>query len=192
MNPKAIPVEMLDVIGIARMTMNAGNASSKLDHLIFDKPSIMKLPTMIKIGAVIADRLEMAEMNGEKNIVQRNSKATTTAVSPLLPPAATPAVDSTYAVEGLVPNAAPTVVASESPRNALRARGNWPFFKSPACSETATIVPVVSKIVTSRNANITLYSPFEKTPAISISKKVGAGGNVGSRSFAPISSMPLK
>ena len=86
--PNAMPVEILDVNGMARILTNA-------DQLIFDKPSIMKQPTMIRMGAVIAGRDEIADTIGEKNIVIKNNPATTTAVKPVRPPAATPVLDST-------------------------------------------------------------------------------------------------
>ncbi len=57
-------------------------------------PSIIKQPTIINTGAVIAGKEEMAEMNGEKKIDTRNKAATTMEVSPVRPPAATPDDDS--------------------------------------------------------------------------------------------------
>src|SRR5690625_2265630 len=136
----------------------------------------MKQPTIIKIGAVIAGKSAIAWTTGKKNIDKPNNIATTTEVNPVLPPAATPEVDSTYAVAGLVPNIEPTVVAVASANKAGFTRGNLPFFINPPCSATPIIVPVVSKIVTSKNANTTVYNPWEKTPLISMSKKTGAGG----------------
>ena len=95
MNPIAIPVEMLDVSGIIKMIAKAGKASSNIFHWTFDNPSIIKQPTMIKTGAVMADTDEMAEMSGEKNIDSANRMAVTMAVNPVRPPAATPVLDST-------------------------------------------------------------------------------------------------
>ena len=94
-NPNAIPVEILEVKGIARMIINAVNASSNSDHLIFLIPSIIKQPTIIRTGAVMEAKLEIAEINGEKNKATTNNRATTTEVKPVRPPAATPVVDST-------------------------------------------------------------------------------------------------
>lgn len=54
MNPIAIPVDILEVSGIVKMIANAGNASSKIFQFTLASPSIMKHPTMIKTGAVIA------------------------------------------------------------------------------------------------------------------------------------------
>lgn len=84
--------------------------------------------------------------SGLKNIETANSTATVKAVSPVLPPAATPAEDSINAVVGLVPKTAPTVVAVESASSAFRTFGSLLFFISPACSATPIIVPVVSKL----------------------------------------------
>src|SRR5699024_4935073 len=126
---------------------------------------------------------------GEKNKVIKNSPATTRDVKPDLPPTATPEVDSTYALDGVEPNVAPTVVATASAVSAALALGSFPFFINPACSATPIIVPVVSKMVTSKNANTTVYSPCVNTPVISISKKTGAGGK---EATPPYSSIPVK
>lgn len=131
MNPIAIPVDMLEVRGIVKIIANAGNASSNIFQLTLAKPSIIKQPTIIKTGAVIAETEEMAEINGEKKIDAANKIATTVAVKPVRPPAATPVLDSTYAVEGLVPNKEPIVVAIASPKNAFFARGIFPSFVKP-------------------------------------------------------------
>src|SRR5699024_10888814 len=106
-------------------------------------------------------------ITGGKNMDRINSPSTTMDVSPVLPPAVTPDVDSTYAVDGLVPNMDPTVVAVASANNADFALGSFPSFIKLACSATPISVPVVSKIVTNRKANTTVYRPFVKTPAIS-------------------------
>ena len=94
-NPKAMPVEILPANGIIKMIMKAVKPSSNEDHLIFANPSIMKQPTIINAGAVIDASDEIAETTGEKNIVNRNMIATTTAVKPVRPPTATPVLDST-------------------------------------------------------------------------------------------------
>src|SRR5690625_3747595 len=167
---------MLDVNGIVKIIAKAGKASSNVFQSIFAKPSIIKQPTIIKTGAVIAGNPAIAWIIGEKKIDNANNAATTMDVKPVLPPAATPDVDSTYAVEGLVPNIDPTVVAVASANNADFALGKLPFFIKPACSATPIIVPVVSKIVTNKNANTTVYNPFVNTPPTSKSKKTGIGG----------------
>ena len=95
MKPIAIPVEMLEVSGIVKMMANAGKASSKAFQLTLARPSIIKQPTIIKTGAVMAETEEMADINGEKKIETANKMATTVAVKPVRPPAATPVLDST-------------------------------------------------------------------------------------------------
>src|SRR5699024_9061559 len=135
------------------------NASSKVFQSILDSPSIIKHPTMINTGAVIAGKSAIIFITGEKKIAIANSPATTTEVNPVLPPAETPDVDSTYAVAGLVPNIDPTVVAVASANKADFALGNFPSFIKPACSATPIIVPVVSNIVTNKKANTTVYNP---------------------------------
>src|SRR5699024_8688830 len=115
-------------------------------------------------------------MIGEKNRVTKKSPATTSVVSPERPPTATPDVDSTYALDGVDTKVAPTVVATASAVNAAFALVSLPSFINPSCSATPIIVPVVSKIVTSKNAKKTVYNEGENTPAISISKNTSGGG----------------
>lgn len=86
---------MLDVRGMDNIMMKAGKASSNEPQLTLASPSIMKHPTMIKTGAVIAGSPDTAPTIGEKNIDNRNRAATTSVVSPVRPPAATPEEDST-------------------------------------------------------------------------------------------------
>ena len=94
MKPKAIPVAMLEVSGMLKIMRNAGNASSISFHLILATAPIIKLPTIINAGAVIEDKPEIALTSGPKNAAMINRIATVTVVSPVLPPAATPADDS--------------------------------------------------------------------------------------------------
>src|SRR5699024_5778483 len=139
-------------------------------------PFIIKHPTIISTGAVIAGRSAITLTIGLKKIDKTNRLAIIIEVKPVRPPTATPEVDSTYALDGLVPNIEPTVVAVASASNAPLALGITPFFINPACSATPIIVPVVSKIVTSKNAITTVYNPFVNTPIIFKSKNTGAGG----------------
>src|SRR5699024_3597794 len=111
-NPTAIPVAILDVNGIIRTTINVEKASSNCAQSTFLSPAIIKLPTIISAGAVIASKEEIAATNGEKTNVTKNKIATTSDVRPVLPPTATPDVDSIYAVAGVVPTVAPSVVAT--------------------------------------------------------------------------------
>lgn len=53
-NPTEIPVAILDVNGMVRITAKAGKASSNDFQSILDNPSIMKHPTIINTGDVIA------------------------------------------------------------------------------------------------------------------------------------------
>ena len=124
MKPSAIPVEILDVKGIAKMTRKAGNASSSSFQRIFDTAPIIRLPTIIRAGDVIADTSDKTLTSGLKNMETANITAIVSAVRPVLPPAATPAEDSTNAVVGLVPKMLPTVVAVESAKSALLAFGS--------------------------------------------------------------------
>src|SRR5690625_6033834 len=88
----------------------------------------MKQPTIIKIGAVIAGKSAVAWTTGKKNIDKPNNIATTTEVNPVLPPAATPEDDSTYAVAGLVSNIEPTVIAVASANKAGFTSGYLPVY----------------------------------------------------------------
>src|SRR3954462_9651356 len=94
--------------------INAGKASSIVSHLIFFTELIIKLPTMMSAGEVIAATSESALTSGLKKEEMINRIATVNVVKPVRPPTATPEEDSTKAVVGLVPNIAPTVVATES------------------------------------------------------------------------------
>lgn len=94
MKPTAIPVAMLDVNGMAIIVIKVGNASSNDFQLIFAKPCIINEPTIIKTGDVIAGTPATTLIIGVKNIDIANSKETKRLVSPVLPPAATPEVDS--------------------------------------------------------------------------------------------------
>jgi hypothetical protein len=94
MKPSAIPVAMLEVNGILRITRNAGKASSNSSHLIFAMLPIIILPTIIRAGAVIAEIPDTALTRGPKNADKINKTATVSEVKPVLPPAATPEVDS--------------------------------------------------------------------------------------------------
>src|SRR5699024_6576637 len=136
MKPIEILVAILDVSGIVNKIANAGNASSNVFQSILANPSIINEPTIIRTGAVIASISAITEIISEKNIDRSNTPATTNEVKPVLPPAVTPDVDSTYAVDGLVPNMEPTVVAVASAINAAFARGNLPSFIKFACSAT--------------------------------------------------------
>lgn len=59
-NPSEIPVEILEVSGIERMTRKAGNASSSSFQRMRDTEFIIKQPTMIKTGDVMDGKEEIA------------------------------------------------------------------------------------------------------------------------------------
>lgn len=154
-NPSAIPVAILEVSGIVKIIKKAGKASSNSPHLTLTKLPIIKLPTIMSAGEVMAAMPETALTSGLKNAATIKRIPTVKEVSPVRPPAATPLEDSMKAVVGLVPNIEPTDVANESDNKACLARGNlFPFIK-PACWATPIIVPVVSNIVTNKNEKTT-------------------------------------
>src|SRR5690625_4611285 len=145
--PTAMPVAILDVNGMAIIVIKAGNASSNDFQSTLAKPCIMKDPTIMSTGEVIAGIPATVLIMGVKKIDKAKSAETTSVVSPVRPPAATPETDSIYAVDGLVPNTDPTAVAIESARKAGLERSSFPSFINPPCSATPIIVPVVSNNV---------------------------------------------
>lgn len=72
----------------------------------------IKNPTIISAGAVANEGI--AVKIGASNIEIKNNAAVVIEVRPVLPPAATPADDSTNVVVVEVPSTAPAVVAIES------------------------------------------------------------------------------
>ena len=116
--PSAIPVAILDVKGIVKIIKKAGKASSNESQSISLTTPIIKLPTIISAGAVMAETPDNALTKGPKKAASINKIATVNVVSPERPPTATPDDDSTYAEVGLVPNIEPIVAATESARSA--------------------------------------------------------------------------
>jgi hypothetical protein len=110
----------------------AGKASSNSLQLILAILPIIKLPTIIKAGAVMAAIPDTALTSGPKKADSKNKTATVTEVQPVRPPAATPEVDSIKAVVGLVPKIDPIIVAIESESRACLARGSLSPFINPA------------------------------------------------------------
>ena len=93
---------MLPTTAITRITSTEGIASTGLVRLMcFIDANIWKL-TMSKIAPVTTEGI--ARKIGEKNIAAQKQSAVTAAVTPVLPPSATPAALSRYVVEGVVPN----------------------------------------------------------------------------------------
>ena len=116
-------------------------------------PSNIRKPTTIKAGAVA--KAGIAVNSGEKKAASPNSTPVVTAVSPVRPPWATPAEDSTKAEVVDVPIIAPQVVAMASVRRAGRMTGSFPSLsRKPALEHTPIRVPMVSNISTNRKENM--------------------------------------
>src|SRR5699024_3644707 len=96
--PMEIPVAILEVSGMVKIIAKAGKDSSNVFQSIRASPSIIKQPTMISTGAVIAGTSAIAPTIGVKKIDNANRPATTMEVKPVRPPAVTPEVDSTLAL----------------------------------------------------------------------------------------------
>lgn len=64
---------MLDVKGIAKMTRNAGNASSISFQFILETEPIIRLPTIIKAGEVMAAMPDKALTSGLKTLMPQTS-----------------------------------------------------------------------------------------------------------------------
>ena len=87
--PKASPLAMLKVSGMAIIVRNAGMAMTASSQSISFIGDIMRLPTTINAGAVAA--AGTAPINGAMNNMAANNKPVTIAVTPVRPPVATPA-----------------------------------------------------------------------------------------------------
>ena len=126
-------------------TVNADAAIAKSSQSTSFKFLTIKIPTAIKAGAVTA--LVTIDNNGDKKIDKMNKIPVTTAVKPVRPPTAIPAVDSTNDVTVDVPNAAPATVPTASTNNAFSASTNSPFSSiKPASPPTEINVPAVIPI----------------------------------------------
>lgn len=96
---------------------------------------------MIRTGAVAAAGIIRAI--GLKNKLRKKNTLVVIAVSPVLPPAPTPAADSTNVVIVVVPNIAPTTVPSASTVNGFCISGKSPFSsRSPAFQKLPIVFPV--------------------------------------------------
>ena len=93
-------------------------------NLIFVMVLNIRNPTMTSAGAVAKDGI--AIKIGANKVQIRNKTAVTTAVKPVLQPAATPAEDSIKVVVVEVPITAPAVVATESASRAGLIAGSLP------------------------------------------------------------------
>ena len=112
------------------IVINAGTATSNFFQSISAKFAAINTPTTTRAGVVTA--LVTTCINGLKNNANKKQQPVTILANPVLAPTATPEVDSIYDVVVVVPNIAPTIVASESENNALPARGSLLSFIIPA------------------------------------------------------------
>lgn len=71
MKPMAIPVAILPVTGMVKITKKAGNDSSNGSHLMWRTCVSISDPTIIKAGAVIAETPETEEISGLKKAEQQ-------------------------------------------------------------------------------------------------------------------------
>lgn len=155
--PKTIPSAIEYVNGIAAIVINAGIATVKSSQFIFFTAVDINIPTMIRAGAVADEGTN--RNSGLKNRDIRKKHPVMTDVSPVRPPAATPAEDSTNVVTVDVPSNAPKVVPMASDKRALPALGKFPFLsKEFVFDATPASVPTVSNISTNRNVNIEIIS----------------------------------
>src|SRR6267143_4932426 len=88
-NPIDSPLAMLNVSGMVTIVRNAGIATTVFDHGISATCDIISEPTMMSAGAVAA--AGMAPTSGATNNATKNSRPVTIAVTPVRPPATTPA-----------------------------------------------------------------------------------------------------
>ena len=131
-------------------------------------------------------KVGMLWASGAINRQTRNSAAAVSAVSPVRPPASTPAALSTKLVVDEVPSTAPTAVALASDSRARRRRGKWPCSSSiPARFATPTRVPAVSKTSTSSSVRITLTMDRSRAARISSARRLDRPGG---RDTTPLNS----
>ena len=103
---------------------------------------------------------------GDRNIATIKQRPVISAVKPVLPPAATPAEDSTNVVTVEVPNIAPVVVATASASMHLFMLRGLPFLsKSPPLEQAPYSVPRVSNIssIHSESAEVIISRTREPT-----------------------------
>ncbi|MNF88015.1 hypothetical protein D3C84_704960 [compost metagenome] len=92
MKPKAMPLAIEKVSGMARAATTTGAATVRSSQSICARLLIISTATNSSAGAVA--KAGTAPARGAKNRLRRNSRATTQAVRPVRPPAAMPAADS--------------------------------------------------------------------------------------------------
>ena len=140
--------------GISIIVKNAGIAiliSEKSISLTLD---IISTPTYISAPAAADEG--MNANTGRTNIDNKNNADVVSAVSPVLPPAATPVPDSTKVVTVEVPSIAPAQVAIESESIILLKFMGLPFAsRRLALEQQPSTVPIVSNISIIQNERIT-------------------------------------
>ena len=118
---------------------NAGTAISKLAQSISLKDDTIKIPTIIKAGAVAWAGTKL--ITGDKKAAKTKQMAVTTEVKPVRPPAPIPADDSTKVVVLEVPKIAPKIVPTESPNKARSILELKPELDSRARSSSSEKIP---------------------------------------------------
>ena len=127
-----------------------------LKSMSFTPPSI-KIPTKIKAGAVACAGI--IEIIGTNIIDSKNKSAVVRLVSPVLPPSAIPADDSTTVVTVLVPTKAPAAVEIASLIRAFFKLITSPFSSTrPDCFAAASKVPSESNIFTSEKLRTSIVT----------------------------------
>ena len=96
-----MPVAMLKVSGMAIIVTKAGIASEGSSHLTSRTARTIRLPTRMSAAAVTGEvatavpAIAIVSISGVKKSERKKHPATTRPTNPVLPPAATPAADST-------------------------------------------------------------------------------------------------
>lgn len=154
------------------MVMKAGKASVISSKFISTTVDNINSPTVTRAADVAAAGI--IENTGKKKAAITKHPAVERAVSPVLPPSATPDELSTKVVIVDVPKSAPKVVPTASAIKALLASGKFPSSSSIfALVATPVRVPRVSKISTKRKENKTENISSENTLEKSSLKAIG-------------------
>src|ERR1017187_10747718 len=131
-------------------------------------------PTTISAGAYGGPGI--AATRGAKNSDIANRPATPTAVKPVRPPAWTPAADSMYAPEVVVPTRPANIVAIASASIGRSICGNVPSAsRNPARVETPISEPIVSINAITNMVSSTPKNPTLNAPRRSSFSMMGAG-----------------
>ena len=143
--------------GIPTIVKKHGNAISRSAQSISLSDELIIIPTIISTHEVAASGT--SPVAGVRKSESAKQIPVTVEVSPVLPPAAIPEVDSTKVVTVEVPKIAPIDVAKASASMAFSILGKFPFSSSkPALSAAPMRVPIVSNISTSTRVMITASS----------------------------------